>query len=73
MQKEHLKTGWLFAGLTGLLLVVVVCIMLVFALPVMRKHAYRYFWITHRCGYVAFYILCILHGLPRLTGVRCTA
>ncbi|GAV07211.1 hypothetical protein RvY_17080-2 [Ramazzottius varieornatus] len=56
-------------GLTGVLLVIVLCVMFVFALwPRIHQHAYRYFWLTHRYGYILFYILCILHGLPRLTG-----
>ncbi|OQV13223.1 Dual oxidase [Hypsibius exemplaris] len=63
---------WVFktlTGLTGVLLVIVMSIMFVFALwPKIQQQAYRYFWLSHRFGYIAFYVLCILHGLPRLTG-----
>ncbi|XP_055335314.1 dual oxidase-like isoform X2 [Paramacrobiotus metropolitanus] len=64
-------TYWVYqslTGLTGILLVITVCVMFVFALPAVREHAFHYFWIVHRGGYIIFYILCILHGLPRLTG-----
>ena len=44
----------------------VVCIIFLFAHPVIRKKAYRFFWLSHQL-YVLFYILCMLHGLARIT------
>lgn len=61
---------WLFqtiTGITGVLLFVVMCIIFVFAHPTIRKKAYNFFWMTHSL-YVALYILCLIHGLARLTG-----
>ncbi|CAG9862185.1 unnamed protein product [Phyllotreta striolata] len=61
---------WLFqtiTGITGVLLFVIMCIIIVFAHPTVRKKAYKFFWFTHSL-YIAFYILCLIHGLARLTG-----
>ena len=44
----------------------VVCIIFLFAHPLIRKKAYRFFWLSHQL-YVLFYILCMLHGLGRIT------
>ena len=44
----------------------VVCIIFLFAHPLIRKKAYRFFWLSHQL-YVLFYILCMLHGLARIT------
>lgn len=52
-------------GATGVLLVIVACIMYSFAVPEVRRNAYRYFWVTHQL-YLVFFTLCLLHGLPRL-------
>ncbi|XP_018563303.1 dual oxidase [Anoplophora glabripennis] len=63
-------TFWLFqtiTGLTGVLLFVVMCIIIVFAHPTIRKKAYKFFWFTHSL-YILFYGLCLVHGLARLTG-----
>ncbi|XP_060535964.1 dual oxidase isoform X2 [Cylas formicarius] len=63
-------TFWLFqtvTGLTGVLLFVVMCVIIVFAHPTVRKKAYKFFWFTHSL-YVALYALCLVHGLARLTG-----
>ncbi len=60
---------WLFktlAGTTGLGLYAVVCLIFLFAHPIVRKKAYKFFWISHQF-YVLFYILCLLHGLSRIT------
>lgn len=43
------------------------CIIIVFAHPTIRKKAYNFFWSTH-CLYVVLYVLCLMHGLARLTG-----
>ncbi|XP_059085329.1 dual oxidase-like [Tigriopus californicus] len=62
---------WLFqtlTGLTGILLYSIVCIIFMFAHPIIRRKAYRFFWLTHQL-YVLFYILCLLHGLQRITSV----
>ena len=42
-------------------------IIVVFAHPIVRKRAYRYFWWTHQL-YWALYFFAIAHGLARLTG-----
>ncbi|GFG29965.1 hypothetical protein Cfor_11750 [Coptotermes formosanus] len=63
-------TFWLFqtiTGLTGVLLFVVMIIIFVFAHPIIRKKAYKFFWSTHSL-YIVLYILCLVHGLARLTG-----
>ncbi|XP_063236450.1 dual oxidase [Bacillus rossius redtenbacheri] len=63
-------TFWLFqtiTGLTGVLLFVVMVIIFVFAHPLIRKKAYKFFWSAHSL-YVVLYALCLVHGLARLTG-----
>lgn len=62
---------WIFGtvtGITGVVLFVVVCVIFIFAHPKIRQKAYSYFWMTHSC-YILLYILCIVHGLAKLTGV----
>ncbi|XP_070539712.1 dual oxidase 1-like isoform X2 [Ptychodera flava] len=59
---------WLFnttTGVTGVMLVVVMVILMVFALPITRRYVYNAFWITHKL-YIPMYILTILHGSGRL-------
>lgn len=64
----HLTPVAIFVlGVTGILLFIVMCIIIVFAHPTIRKKAYNFFWSTHRL-YVVLYILCLMHGLARLTG-----
>ncbi|XP_067143803.1 dual oxidase-like isoform X2 [Centruroides vittatus] len=61
---------WLFqtiTGITGILLFAIVCIMFVFSHPYIRQKAYSYFWSTHSL-YVIFFVLCLIHGLARITG-----
>ncbi|XP_030763375.1 dual oxidase-like [Sitophilus oryzae] len=61
---------WLFqtiTGITGVLLFIIMCIIVVFAHPTIRKKAYKFFWFTHSL-YVLLYALCLIHGLARLTG-----
>ncbi|CAG0912911.1 unnamed protein product, partial [Notodromas monacha] len=61
---------WLFqtlTGSTGVLAFVTMCIIFVFAHPVIRKRAYKFFWMTHQL-YILLYVLCLIHGLGRLTG-----
>uniref|UniRef100_A0A0N4WSV0 NAD(P)H oxidase (H2O2-forming) n=1 Tax=Haemonchus placei TaxID=6290 RepID=A0A0N4WSV0_HAEPC len=54
-------------GFTGILLVLVMSIIYVFALPRFMRMAYHAFRLTHLLN-VAFYGLTMLHGLPRLLG-----
>ncbi|GIY32341.1 dual oxidase [Caerostris darwini] len=61
---------WLFrtiTGITGVMLFAIVCIIFIFAHPKIREKAYSYFWTTHSL-YVLLYILCLIHGLAKLTG-----
>ncbi|XP_045463309.1 dual oxidase [Harmonia axyridis] len=63
-------TFWLFqtiTGVTGILLYVIMCIIVIFAHPTIRKKAYNYFWSTHSL-YIGLYLLSLIHGLARLTG-----
>ncbi|KAK5639843.1 hypothetical protein RI129_010654 [Pyrocoelia pectoralis] len=63
-------TFWLFqtiTGVTGILLFIIMCIIVIFAHPVIRKKAYKFFWATHSL-YVPLYLLCLVHGLAKLTG-----
>ncbi|XP_057664669.1 dual oxidase [Diorhabda carinulata] len=63
-------TFWIFqtiTGVTGVLLFIIMCIIIVFAHPTIRKKAYKFFWFTHSL-YIVFYIFCLIHGLARLTG-----
>nr|XP_040824379.1 dual oxidase 2 [Ochotona curzoniae] len=55
---------WFFQtipGMSGVLLLVVLAIMYVFASHYFRRHSFRGFWITHHL-YVVLYILLIIHG-----------
>lgn len=56
-----------FSGLTGVLLFIVMVIIFVFAHPLIRKRAYKFFWSAHSL-YIVLYALCLVHGLARLTG-----
>ncbi|XP_043219093.1 dual oxidase-like [Amphibalanus amphitrite] len=61
---------WLFntlTGISGVVLYIIVIIIFVFAHPLVRKRAYKYFWYSHSL-YYWLYILSIVHGLARLTG-----
>lgn len=63
-------TFWLFqtvTGITGVMLFVIMCLIFVFAHPTIRKKAYKFFWNIHSL-YILLYILCLIHGLARLTG-----
>ncbi|XP_014702523.2 dual oxidase 1 isoform X1 [Equus asinus] len=55
---------WFFQtvpGLTGVLLLLVLAVMYVFASHHFRRHSFRGFWLTHHL-YVLLYILLIIHG-----------
>ncbi|GIZ03251.1 dual oxidase [Caerostris extrusa] len=61
---------WLFqtvTGVSGIMLYAVVCVMFIFAHPRIRQKAYKYFWSTHGL-YVLLYLLCLVHGLAKITG-----
>lgn len=61
---------WLFqtiTGLTGVMLFIIMCIIFIFAHPIIRRKAYKFFWAAHQL-YILLYILSLLHGLARLTG-----
>ncbi|XP_035222142.1 dual oxidase-like isoform X3 [Stegodyphus dumicola] len=60
-------TALFFTGITGVLLFIIVCIIFIFAHPKIRQKAYSYFWTTHSL-YILLYILCLIHGLAKLTG-----
>ena len=62
-----ISCSFYLSGLTGVLLFVVMIIIFVFAHPIIRKKAYKFFWSTHSL-YIVLYILCLVHGLARLTG-----
>ena len=57
-----------FSSISGILLVVVMSIIYVFALPCFMRRAYHAFRLTHLFN-VAFYALTMLHGLPKLLDV----
>lgn len=50
-----------FAGFTGVLLVVCICIIYVYATQTARRLIFNGFWLTHKL-IVVMYILTILHG-----------
>lgn len=61
---------WLFqtiTGTTGVTLYLLMCIIFIFAHPVIRRKAFKFFWATHQL-YILLYLLSLLHGLARLTG-----
>lgn len=63
-------TFWLFqtiTGVSGIMLYILMCIIIIFAHPAIRKKAYNFFWQTHSL-YILLYILSLVHGLARLTG-----
>lgn len=54
-------------GVTGVLLFIIMCLIFIFAHPTIRKKAYKFFWNIHSL-YIFLYMLCMIHGLARLTG-----
>uniref|UniRef100_A0A8C5P9H6 NAD(P)H oxidase (H2O2-forming) n=1 Tax=Leptobrachium leishanense TaxID=445787 RepID=A0A8C5P9H6_9ANUR len=55
---------WFFEtipGMTGVLLLLVLALMYIFACYHFRRVSFRWFWITHHL-YVIFYVLTIIHG-----------
>ena len=56
-----LTTCILFPGFTGVLLVVIICIIYVFATQFSRRLIFNAFWLSHKL-IVIMYVLTILHG-----------
>ena len=56
------------AGLTGVLLTILMFIIYTFAVQYARRYAFRAFWITHNTWPILF-ILMLLHGAGRLVQV----
>ena len=54
------------AGVTGILLYSVCCLIFIFSHAKVREKAYNVFWIAHQF-YIALFVLSLLHGLQRLT------
>lgn len=57
-------TFWVFGnmtGFTGVLLVLIICIIYVFATQTARRYIFNSFWLTHKL-FIVMYILTILHG-----------
>ncbi|XP_046845729.1 dual oxidase 2-like isoform X2 [Xenia sp. Carnegie-2017] len=52
-------------GLTGVLLLLVVAVMYIFATQYSRRHVFNSFWLTHQL-YVILYLLMVLHGSGNL-------
>uniref|UniRef100_UPI00398F410F dual oxidase 2 n=1 Tax=Pristiophorus japonicus TaxID=55135 RepID=UPI00398F410F len=64
----HKYYWWFFEtipGMTGVLLLVVMAILYVFASRQFRRMSFRAFWVTHHL-YVILYILILLHGSSNL-------
>ena len=53
------------AGFTGVLLVIIICIIYIFATATARTHIFTAFWTTHQLLY-ALYVIILLHGSVRL-------
>lgn len=49
------------AGFTGVLLVLVIVILYVFATQTARRHIFSLFWMTHKL-FIALYVLTLIHG-----------
>ncbi|KAK2169349.1 hypothetical protein NP493_1195g00001 [Ridgeia piscesae] len=59
---------WLFGtlpGATGVLLIAVICVMYIFAQPLVRTYIFNAFWVSHKLFYL-LYVLTLLHGCVRL-------
>ena len=52
-------------GATGVLLIAVICIMYIFAQPIVRTYIFNAFWVSHKLFYL-LYVLILLHGCVRL-------
>ncbi|CAH1153484.1 unnamed protein product [Phaedon cochleariae] len=63
--KFHYWCWQTLTGFTGVVLTVIFVIMYIFALPMIRRKIYNWFWYTHSL-YPLFFIFFILHGTGRL-------
>lgn len=54
------------AGITGVILYTMCCIIFIFSTSNVRQKAYNYFWMAHQF-YILLFLLALLHGLQRLT------
>ena len=55
----------LVPGFTGVLLVIIVCVIYIFATVTARTHIFNAFWTTHQLFY-ALYVITLLHGSLRV-------
>lgn len=58
---QYIRRNVLFVGFTGVLLVICICIIYVYATQTARRLIFNGFWLTHKLITV-MYILTILHG-----------
>ncbi|XP_074037846.1 dual oxidase 1 [Leptinotarsa decemlineata] len=65
LPKFHYWCWQTMTGITGVILTLIWAVMYMFALPVIRRKIYNWFWYTHNL-YPIFYIFFILHGTGRL-------
>lgn len=61
MATDNFDQFYFIIGCTGVLLVVVICIIYVFATQTARQFIFNGFWLTHKL-IVIMYVLTILHG-----------
>ncbi|XP_037076443.1 dual oxidase 1-like [Pollicipes pollicipes] len=65
LPKFHYWCWETITGFTGVLLLLNVAIIYVFAMQYARRHVFKGFWLTHNT-YPFFYLLTVLHGSGRL-------
>ncbi|XP_033120574.1 dual oxidase 2-like isoform X2 [Anneissia japonica] len=65
LPKFHYWCWQTITGFTGVLLVLLACVIYVFATQYARRNVFNLFWLTHNT-YIIFYILMVLHGSGRL-------
>ncbi|KAJ8926850.1 hypothetical protein NQ314_020701 [Rhamnusium bicolor] len=65
LPKFHYWCWQTMTGFTGIILTLIFTVMYIFALPIIRRKIYNWFWYTHNL-YPLFFIFFILHGTGRL-------
>ncbi|XP_057662401.1 dual oxidase 2-like [Diorhabda carinulata] len=65
LPKFHYWCWYTMTGFTGVVVTIIWAIMYCFALPIIRRKIYNWFWYTHSL-YPIFFIFLILHGSGRL-------
>ncbi|KAJ8953259.1 hypothetical protein NQ318_015841 [Aromia moschata] len=65
LPKFHYWCWQTMTGFTGIILTLIFIVMYIFALPIIRRKIYNWFWYTHSL-YPLFFIFLILHGTGRL-------